>query len=362
MEQSGALAQMLLVILSVGVLSLLAHWGRKNRGAEFSLIFVVLLLSFLVLAAGGVVALVGWAGMTSASVLPQELSASSAVILALAGLAGLALCVPPLLSVTRRLKVSHEEVGAGGHAVEGGSPVERSSYGGFSWSDPPTFFALWMFVVVLTSNALTILAFALSPEAVGTVLASTGRVSPATIALSQVPLVVIALLGVGLGVRRNLRETLARLGYGSITLPQLGVVALFVAGALLLSFATDWLFGALQPDLFERVGEISEGLFSPEGLSPVSAILFALLIGIGAAVGEETLFRGAVQPALGITLVSILWASMHVQYGPSIVLVYIFVLSVGLGVLRKRINTTATFLAHAGYNALGVLLAYLFGA
>ncbi|MCA1738682.1 MAG: CPBP family intramembrane metalloprotease, partial [Actinobacteria bacterium] len=88
---------------------------------------------------------------------------------------------------------------------------------------------------------------------------------------------------------------------------------------------------------------------------------FALLIGIGAGLGEETLFRGALQPRLGITLTSLLWAGIHVQYGPSVLLLDIFVLSVALGFLRRRINTTATFLTHAGYNFLSVMLAYFLG-
>jgi membrane protease YdiL (CAAX protease family) len=87
-----------------------------------------------------------------------------------------------------------------------------------------------------------------------------------------------------------------------------------------------------------------------------------LLIGVGAGLGEETLFRGAVQPKLGIPATSVLFASMHVQYGPSLLLVYLLVVSFGLGLLRKHINTTASFLAHAGYNTLGVLLAYFFGS
>jgi membrane protease YdiL (CAAX protease family) len=90
-------------------------------------------------------------------------------------------------------------------------------------------------------------------------------------------------------------------------------------------------------------------------------VLFALLVGVGAGLGEETLFRGAVQPVLGIAATSVLFASMHVQYGPSLLLVYVFLLSVGLGSLRKYINTTASFLAHAGYNSLGIILAYFFG-
>jgi membrane protease YdiL (CAAX protease family) len=117
----------------------------------------------------------------------------------------------------------------------------------------------------------------------------------------------------------------------------------------------------LQPDLYRRVGEISETLFDPKGLSLISAVLFALLIGVGAGLGEETLFRGAVQPVLGIPVTSLLFASMHVQYGPSLLLGYIFVLSIGLGLLRRYVNTTASFLAHAGYNTLGILAVYFFG-
>ena len=70
--------------------------------------------------------------------------------------------------------------------------------------------------------------------------------------------------------------------------------------------------------------------------------------------------RVAVQPVLGIIPTSVLFASMHVQYGPSLLLGYIFVLSLGLGYLRRRFNTTASFLAHAGYNFVSVMAAYLF--
>ncbi len=93
-----------------------------------------------------------------------------------------------------------------------------------------------------------------------------------------------------------------------------------------------------------------------------AAVLFALLIGIGAGLGEETLFRGPVQPVLGIFATSVLFASIHVQYGPSLLLGYIFVLSVGLGFLRRRFNATASFLAHAGYNFVSVMAAYFFAA
>ncbi len=347
----------LLIVLIAGGLALLAQGGRKNRGAEIGLIVILLLVSLLVVALG---ALVGLSSELLSAIfpnLPPELFVSSAVVIVLAGLTGLAICVPPLRKMTRdRRATTYYDDANPGQDSAAADPAPSAP-----WSDPPVYFALWMLVVVLAGNVVTFLAFTLTPDAVGSALTSAGRISPVTLALGQVPFLVIALCGVGLGVRRNFRETLARLGYGPITLPQLAIVALFVVGALLLSFAADTLFAALQPDLYEQVGEISEGLFSSAGLSPISAILFALLIGLGAGIGEETLFRGAVQPALGITLTSVLFASMHVQYGPSLLLGYLLVLSICLGLLRKHINTTASFVAHAGYNTSGVLLAYFFG-
>lgn len=362
MDISLALVQALIIILFVGGLSLLAHWGRKNRFAEISLIVLLLALSSLVIVLGVLIALVGLSGAVPASQLPRELSVGSAAIVLLAGLAGLGLCVPPLIRVTRRRR----EAASYGPTPEGQEGLATSGRafdgetGGWR-SDPPVFFGLWMFVIVLAFNVVNILTFALMPEQVDSVLTSAGRLSPVTVVLTQLPFAVIALFGVGLGVRRNFRETLDRLGYGPITLRQVGIIVPFVVGALLLSFATNALFATLQPDLYERVGEISEGLFSAGDLNPISAILFGLLVGIGAALGEETIFRGAVQPALGILLTSVLWTSMHAQYGPSILLIHIFILSVALGLLRRYINTTATFLAHAGYNFTLVILSYFVG-
>lgn len=360
MDTLLALISALIVIVFVGGLSLLAHWGRKNRAAEITLVVILLFLSFLVLVTGALIAFVGASGVVPAADLPRELSYSAAAVTLLAGLAGLALCVPPLVRITRRRRepVRYDAAEPASFATAG--RAGEAGPGGGWWSDPPVFFGLWMFVVVLAYNVLNILTFALMPDQVSDALTAAGRLSVTTVLLTQLPFVVIALLGVGLGVRRNLRETLARLGYGPITLRQLGIVAAFIAGALVLSIASNALFAVLQPDLYEQVGAASEGLFGTEGLSPVSAVLFGLLVGLGAALGEETLFRGALQPGLGIVLVSILFASMHAQYGPSIILIYLFLFSVALGFLRRYVNTTATFLTHAGYNFTLVILSYFF--
>jgi membrane protease YdiL (CAAX protease family) len=355
----GAVVETLLGVLFVGGMSLLAQWSRKNPAAEISLL--VILFSIPCLAIAAILLLV------ALGVLPAPdtwvLSAVSAAIIVLASLAGISLCILPLLKILRRTQraARYAEDADYKDPEFPESHTLDDRFSGWWWSDPPVFFALWIFVAVLAVHMISLFAFALDPESVSSGLSSIGRLSPFAVLVSQLPLVIVALCGVGFGIRRNLRETLNRLGYGPITLPQLGIVALFVVGALLLSFAADWLFATLQPDLFERVGEVSEGLLSPRGLSPAAAILFALLIGLGAGIGEETLFRGAVQPRLGITLTSVLWAAVHVQYGPSVILIYIFVLSLALGYLRNRINTTATFITHSTYNFLTMLLTYFLG-
>jgi uncharacterized protein len=325
------------VTVFVGILAILAQWSRKSRRAEISLWIVLVFVSLLALATGALLAAVSFTGQVPADVYPPGLLVVTAGAVAAAGLIGLALCVPTLRKIV-------------GHR-----PNE-----GF-WSDPPIFLALWLFVTVLLANNLVgILGFEQLERIGAFSLGTGGRVSPGVILASQLPFLVVAVLGVGAGVRRRPRQTLARLGYGPISPKQLGAVALFVVAAFALSLAADYLFSLLQPDLYRDVGQVSRALFDPRGLSPVSAVLFALLIGLGAGLGEETLFRGAVQPVLGILPTSILFASMHVQYGPSLLLGYIFLLSIGLGLLRRYINTTASFVAHASYNALSILAAYFF--
>jgi uncharacterized protein len=333
---SAAVLTLLLTVF-VGGLGLLAQVARKSHGAEVTLIVVLLALSFLIAALGTLTALGLLLRAANGGAPGLELFALVAAggATLLVGIVGVGLCVPPLRRVM-------------------GGRLERTF-----WTDPPNFLALWLFVVVLANNTVSLLLFVGEPDV--SRLFPDERLSPGAVLTNQLPFLVVALLGVGAGVQRNVRETLDRLGYGPVSFKQLGMVVLFVGAAFALSVAADALFMELQPDLYREVGEISDSLFNPRGLSPVSAVLFALLVGAGAGLGEETLFRGAVQPVLGILATSVLFASMHVQYGPSLLLVYVFSLSVGLGLLRRYINTTASLLAHSAYNALGIISAYFFG-
>lgn len=325
----------LIPALLVGGLALLSHWAKKNKGAEITLFVLLVFSSLLVIAVGALLLVAGFVESVPENLVSTPVFLATASTVTLAGLVGLALCLPPLWSIIGR--------------------AER----GF-WSNPPVFFALWLFVMVLVLSLVGFAAFlAADPGELAAGLG--GRLSPVDVATGQLPMIIVAVLGVGLWVRRSPREVVARLGYGPLSAAQLGVCALFVAGALALSFVADGLFALLQPELHERVGELSSQLFSTQGMGLGSVLLFGVVLGVGAALGEESLFRGAVQPVLGILPTSLLFAALHIQYGPSVSIAYILLLSIGLGLLRRRINTSAAFVAHAGYNFASVVLGHFLG-
>lgn len=321
--------------LLVGGVATFSQWAKKNKGAEITLFVLLVFSSLLVIAVGALLLVAGFAETVPENLVSAPVFLVIAGTVTLAGLAGLALCVPPLWSIIGR--------------------TDR----GF-WSEPTVFFALWMFVMVLVLSLVGLVAF-LGTNVDEITASLGGQLSPLDVATGQLPLIIVAVLGVGIWVRRSPREVVARLGYGPLTARQLGICALFVAGALALSVATDALFAALQPELYKRVGELSSQLFSTQGMGLTSVLLFGLLLGLGAAIGEESLFRGAVQPVLGILPTSLLFAALHIQYGPSVSIAYILLLAIGLGLLRKKINTSAAFVAHASFNFLSVVLGHFLG-
>ena len=324
----------LAVTVFVGSLAVLAQYARKSRRAEISLWTVLLFASLLVLGAGALLGAARLSGTVPERTFPPGLLAITAISISAAGIVGVSLCVPSLLKILGRRPDSFV-------------------------TDPPVLLALWLFaMVLLTNNVIGIVGFEYLEESGVFSLGTGGDVPVGLLLASQLPFLVVAVLGAGAGIRRGPRETFDRLGYGPLGAGPIGVVVVFVAVAFLVSLGADYLFREVQPGLYREVGEISGALFDPGGMGLATAILFALLVGLGAGLGEETLFRGAVQPVLGIFPTSILFASMHVQYGPSLLLGYVFVLSVGLGYLRRRFNTTASFLAHAAYNFASVMAAY----
>ena len=172
-----------------------------------------------------------------------------------------------------------------------------------------------------------------------------------SLATNQLPFLVVAVAGVGLFVRRGIRETLQRLGlywpgWRWIAGSAVVAVLLVVFGILF-----DDMMTRLTPDQSRSINDISQRMFSSI-TNPGTALAVALAAGIG----EEVLFRGALQPRLGIVAAALLFAVLHTQYSLSLASVEIFILGLALGLLRKRGGLMTAIIAHTGYDFILLMI------
>ncbi len=177
------------------------------------------------------------------------------------------------------------------------------------------------------------------------------RLSLAEAWAQGIGLTLVGLAGIGLGTRRSLRETAQRLGLrpptGRVWLVSAVSIALFMGLDLAWTRAWEW----LDPQGMEAVSRVSKVLFAD-----MMNVPGALSIGITAAISEEIIYRGALQPRFGLVLTAALFAVSHVQYGFSPAVLEVFVIGLALGVIRRRHGLTACMLIHFGYNTLNLLL------
>lgn len=174
--------------------------------------------------------------------------------------------------------------------------------------------------------------------------------------VQQLTFAIWALVGIGWLTRRTLMQALRRLG---LVLPQPKEVAIGVGTGLvsvgvilvleLVAAAAGWGFN-------EDVERLTESLIGPL----LGSIPGILTLGLAAGIGEETLFRGALQPRFGLLFTSLLFAVVHSQYGISFSTLAVFIVGLILGGLRLRYNTSTCVVAHASYNITLGLIAFLF--
>ncbi len=165
--------------------------------------------------------------------------------------------------------------------------------------------------------------------------------------------------GVGLIVTRKFPgEIFRRLG---IVKPQLFHIVLAL-GLAAFTFTYDYVWSlythsshvsAAFPGVLTK---FNEGTYLGSGAAP-NAFAQALLTGICAGLDEELLFRGALQPVLGIVPAAFLHAAMHQQFiGAPLLMFQIFIWSCIMGIVKRYTNTTTTIIAHATFNFVQVFL------
>lgn len=209
-------------------------------------------------------------------------------------------------------------------------------------------FSIFMITVALTS-------FAIGGGTEGVAEQLDEGVSPSAPLIQGVVQVVVAVLGVGYMIRRDLSQMLNRLG---LRLPNRedfnygfgGGIALYV-GAIVFSVILSLFFSAEQ---IEQQTEAAENL-----QNAFSTLPLALLLATTAAVGEEVFFRGAIQPVFGLIPTSIFFTLMHSQVLLTPGMIWIFLVSLGFGWIRQQYSTTAAIIAHFIYNMM-ILLSQIF--
>lgn len=87
-----------------------------------------------------------------------------------------------------------------------------------------------------------------------------------------------------------------------------------------------------------------------------------ILVPLAAGVCEETLFRGFLQPRIGLLGSNVLFGLVHLAYGTVLQLVVPFVFGLGLGLLyRWQRSLWAPIMAHATFDLIQLILAVTLG-
>lgn len=167
----------------------------------------------------------------------------------------------------------------------------------------------------------------------------------------QVPFVLLAIASVGPLVRRTFRQTLERLGLLPLR-PLWWLLGLAIGVALVKGggHVYDLVNSFTPADCRLQQERVFQHL-----AGPARHWYAQLAIAAAAGTGEELLFRGALQPRVGILLASLLWATFHLQYTchglPSASNLYILLLGLVFGALRKWCGLGSAIIAHITYDA-----------
>ena len=165
------------------------------------------------------------------------------------------------------------------------------------------------------------------------------------ILLMQALFVGVAVLGIGLYIRRTPQDARQRLGLTRPTLQQL----LTGIGWIVVLVVLQALGGALWTLMDSSQAKLVENI-SGELLGNIDTFGEWLLLAMATGLGEELLFRGALQPVFGLGFTALLFAFAHVQYGLTPVTLVVFVIGIVLGLIRRKHGTAVSIFVHSGYN------------
>lgn len=336
-----------LQFMPVIVILFVANLAQKLRAQEQPYMPLAVLAYLLLTLLFGFLALLGasFALMPIALQMQPELQSQINTIVPVQSWAwlGWGMLLPALAGLTLLLKPVRRWI-AGFSTLDAANPLHAVSL------------AMTMFIPIYLALTLGIGLDTLSAQ-LAKQAEETGQ-PPVTLAFlwTQTALFVfIALIGVGWLTRRSFGAALARL---DIVKPTMRQVLIGIGGALAMVPIVSLISAIAQATgigVDADVDALTEQLIGPITQSPLGI----LSIGLAAAIGEEAVFRGAMQPRFGLIATALLFSLVHSNYGLSLATLVVFTLGLLLGWLRIRYNTTTAMVAHAVYNSTLVLFATL---
>lgn len=214
--------------------------------------------------------------------------------------------------------------------------------------------AVHTLALVLVGYMLGYGALTLSQGGLAGLVENAQPASVTSVVLSQLLFVLVALLGVGFLIRRRGRALAQRLG---LERPQplhwfigLGWIGVLVVVQIFVGLI--WML--LNPEQAELLESVNTLL-----LAEFDTVWEWLILAIAAGVGEELLFRGALQPVFGLLLTSVIFALIHVQYGLTPFTLLVVLIALILGLIRHFYSTTIAIFVHVGYDFVLGLMALL---
>lgn len=163
--------------------------------------------------------------------------------------------------------------------------------------------------------------------------------------------VLLGLLAVGWLTRRGLKASLERLGLQKLTIRQFLLSLGFLGLIFFVMMVVSIIAIIIDPGMMGDADSITERL-----LGGRVTLLIALVVSLSAGIGEEVLFRGAVQPRFGIYLTAFIFAVSHVQYPNILALAVVLAAGIILGFERRMVNTTACVVTHSLFNFIQLAL------
>jgi len=162
----------------------------------------------------------------------------------------------------------------------------------------------------------------------------------------------------GLFTKRNLRETLQRLG---LTRP--GAKEIFIAaGFALILVAVFYAVDEVIAVIWTAMGwPLTDSGAFEQFLVPYMTLPGIVIASVCAGFGEEISIRGVLQPRFGILIPAMLFASLHAfQYNWDGI-ISVFIAGLVFGIIRGRYSTTVCAITHTTYDFvlfLGLLLGF----